>query len=73
MSSLPEHVQIVIIDIAFNAGVGALARRLNYRAFREAINAANFRAAAVIVASGGLGISTGLRNRRRAQMLQGRF
>ncbi len=71
MTSLPVNIQIVIIDIAFNAGVGALKRYDQYKTFREAIENGEYEAAARNVERGGLRISNEARNRRRAAMLRG--
>jgi GH24 family phage-related lysozyme (muramidase) len=70
MASLPEAAQIVIVDIAFNAGPPALRSRSNFATFRAAIDARDFSAAAAIVGRGDLRISTANRNQRRATLLR---
>lgn len=70
MASLPEAVQIVLVDIAYNAGVGSL-RRGNMQEFRSAVNARDFARAAHVVGRGDFPIrSRPQRNRKRAEMLR---
>lgn len=70
MANLPESVQIVIVDIAFNAGAGALRTQDKYRTFRNAIDANDFGEAERIVRRGDLHISSAARNVARADLLR---
>jgi GH24 family phage-related lysozyme (muramidase) len=69
MAGLQKDVQIVLVDMAFNAGMGALSRPNRFQHFRELINRRDYAAAAAHVRAGGLGMSRQERNDARADRL----
>ncbi len=71
MANLPEHVQIVLMDIAFNTGVRGLGTRSNLQRLRDAVDARNFEEAAIFLGSGSFPISRHDRNIGRAAMMRG--
>jgi GH24 family phage-related lysozyme (muramidase) len=69
LGALPRDVQIVLVDIAFNAGAARL-QDPPFADFRDAIDRRDFATAATIVGTGGIPISKPVRNARRAALLR---